>query len=141
MRGVAARRSQERSPARAGSFGQSQGPAPQRIIAEWSDGFQTHVSGALDGPLVILFEQDGANEAGDGRFVGEEKPASTKVSKSLCEVGASAVQPKHIAAESNWGEFETGPAQLAFFQVSLLNGDCDSGTFSPSALAKSYERR
>ncbi len=64
-----------------------------------------------------------------------------RLSESLCEVGSSAVQPKHIAAESNWGEFETGPAQLAFFQVSLLNGDCDAGTFSRSALAKSYERR
>jgi len=35
------------------------------------DGFHSHVSVALDGPLVIPFEQDRADEAGDGRVIGE----------------------------------------------------------------------
>ena len=30
------------------------------IIAQAGHGFQRHVAGALDGPLVVLFEQDGA---------------------------------------------------------------------------------
>src|SRR5712691_3572604 len=60
MRGVAGRRSEGQSPASAGSFGQPQGAARQRIIAEWGDGFQGHVSRSLDGPLIVLLEQDGA---------------------------------------------------------------------------------
>jgi len=36
------------------------------------DGFQGHVAGALDRPLVVLLEQDGADQAGDGVFIGED---------------------------------------------------------------------
>jgi hypothetical protein len=35
------------------------------IIAHGCDGFQRHVAGALDGPFVILFEQDRADEPDD----------------------------------------------------------------------------
>ena len=42
------------------------------IIAERGDGFQGHVAGTLDGPFVILFEQQGADEADDGGLVGED---------------------------------------------------------------------
>ena len=38
----------------------------------WPMVFQRHVYGALHGPLVVLFEQDGAHEAGDGVLVGED---------------------------------------------------------------------
>ncbi len=31
--------------------------ADERIIAHFGDGFQCHVAGPLDGPLIILFEQ------------------------------------------------------------------------------------
>ena len=41
------------------------------IIAERGDGFQGHVAGALDGPFIVLFQQDGPDEAGDGGLVGE----------------------------------------------------------------------
>jgi len=41
------------------------------IIAEWSDGFQRHVSCALHGPLIVLLDQDGADQSGDGGFVGK----------------------------------------------------------------------
>jgi hypothetical protein len=34
--------------------------------------FQRHVAGALDGPFVVLFEQDRADEAGDGVLIGED---------------------------------------------------------------------
>ena len=30
------------------------------------------MSGSLDGPLVVLFGQDGADQADDGGFVGED---------------------------------------------------------------------
>ena len=39
------------------------------IIARGSDGFQGQITGALDGPLVILLEKNGADEASDGVFV------------------------------------------------------------------------
>jgi hypothetical protein len=43
-----------------------------RIIAGGAHAFQADVAGALDGPLVVLFEQDGTDEAGDGGLVGED---------------------------------------------------------------------
>jgi hypothetical protein len=42
------------------------------IIAHCGDRFQCHVAGALDGPFVVLFEKDRADEARDGRFVGKD---------------------------------------------------------------------
>ena len=46
--------------------------ADARIIAQRRDGFQCHVAGTLDGPFIILFEQDRADEASDGVLVGED---------------------------------------------------------------------
>ena len=46
--------------------------ADERIIAQGGDGFQGHVAGALHSPLVVLFEQDGADESDDGVLVGED---------------------------------------------------------------------
>ena len=34
-------------------------------MADRRDGFQRHVAGSLDGPIVIVFHEDGADEAGD----------------------------------------------------------------------------
>jgi hypothetical protein len=42
------------------------------IIAQRRDGFQRHVASPLDRPLVVLLEQDGAHQAGDGVLVGED---------------------------------------------------------------------
>ena len=42
------------------------------IIAQRRDGFQAHVAGTLHGPLIILFEQQRANEANDCSLVGED---------------------------------------------------------------------
>jgi hypothetical protein len=42
------------------------------IIAQGRDGFQAHVAASLNRPFIVLFEQDGADEAGDGVFVGED---------------------------------------------------------------------
>ena len=42
------------------------------IIAQGRDGFQAHVSAALNRSFVILFEEEGADEAGDGVFIGED---------------------------------------------------------------------
>ena len=41
-------------------------------MAQGSDGFQRHVTGALNGPFIVLLEQDRADEAGDGGLVGED---------------------------------------------------------------------
>ena len=46
--------------------------ADVRIIAQLRDGFQRHVAGTLDGPFVVLLEQDHFDEADDGIFVRED---------------------------------------------------------------------
>jgi hypothetical protein len=46
--------------------------ADDRIIAEWRDGFQRHVAGALHGPFVVLFEQDSADQSDNGILVVED---------------------------------------------------------------------
>lgn len=46
--------------------------ADERIIAHLADGFQRHVSSALDCPFVILFEQDRADESDDSVVVGKD---------------------------------------------------------------------
>ena len=42
------------------------------MIGDRSEGLKGHVAGALDGPLVVLLEQDRANQSGDGGLVGED---------------------------------------------------------------------
>src|SRR5215468_7281471 len=62
-----------RSPASlAGGSGCHGGQLEDRILAQWSDGFQRHVAGALHGPLIVLLEQDCTDQAGDGSLVGED---------------------------------------------------------------------
>jgi hypothetical protein len=46
--------------------------ADSGIIAQRRDGFQCYVAGPLDGPFIVLFEQDRAYEANDRVFVGED---------------------------------------------------------------------
>ena len=40
-------------------------------MAQWGDGFQGHVAGSLYGPLIVLLEQQRADQADDGSLVGE----------------------------------------------------------------------
>jgi hypothetical protein len=42
------------------------------IIAERGDGFQSHVAGALDGPFIVLFQENRSDQSGDGGLVGED---------------------------------------------------------------------
>ena len=41
-------------------------------LAERRDRLKGHVAGPLDRPLVVLLEQEGADETGDRRLVGED---------------------------------------------------------------------
>jgi hypothetical protein len=41
----------------------------QVIMADRCDGFQGHLSRSLDRPVVVLLEEDGADQAGDGGLV------------------------------------------------------------------------
>jgi len=43
-----------------------------RIIGDGGDGLKGHVAGALDGPFVVLLEQDRADQPGNGGLVGED---------------------------------------------------------------------
>ena len=42
------------------------------IIAQGGDGFQRHIAGALDGPFVVLLQQDCADEPDDSLVVGKD---------------------------------------------------------------------
>ena len=46
--------------------------SPTKGIAQRRDGFQRHVAGPLHRPLIVLFEQDGADQTDDGVLVGED---------------------------------------------------------------------
>ena len=46
--------------------------ADERIIAQRGDGFQCHISGALNGPFIVLFEQQRTDQSDDGVFIGED---------------------------------------------------------------------
>ena len=46
--------------------------ADEGIIAQRSDGFQRHVSGALHGTLIVLFKQDRSDETNDRIVSGED---------------------------------------------------------------------
>ena len=48
------------------------GQLDERIVAQRSHGFQRHVAGALDGPFVVLLEEDGTDEPDDGLIIGED---------------------------------------------------------------------
>jgi hypothetical protein len=48
------------------------GQLDERIVAQRGHGFQRHITGALHGPLIVLFQEDGTDEPGDGLVVGED---------------------------------------------------------------------
>ncbi len=48
------------------------GQLDEGIVAQRCDGFQGHVARALDGPFVVLLEQDGTDEPDDSGLVGED---------------------------------------------------------------------
>ena len=48
------------------------GQLDDRIIAQRRDCFQAHVAAALHLPFIVLLEQQCADEARDGRLVGED---------------------------------------------------------------------
>lgn len=56
-----------RCPAGPDWSGGQNGQADLGTVAEWGDGFQGHVAGALDGPFIGLLEQQRADQAGDDR--------------------------------------------------------------------------
>ncbi len=40
--------------------------------SDGGDGFQRHVAGALDGPFIVLLEQDRLDQPDNGVFIGED---------------------------------------------------------------------
>src|SRR5512132_2902238 len=57
---------------RAGSCGRGSGQHEGEIIAHGGDGFQGHVAGPLHRPLIVLLEENGADQASDRSLVGED---------------------------------------------------------------------
>ncbi len=77
--------------------------ADERIIAHYGDGFQRHVAGPLDGPFIVVFEQQRADETNDGIVVG----------KDADDLGA----PLDLAVETfDW----IGAVQLRVFRRGIL---------------------
>ncbi len=48
------------------------GQLDEGIVAQRRPGFQGHVAGPLHGPFIVLFQQDGPDEADHGRVIGED---------------------------------------------------------------------
>ncbi len=81
-------------------------------IAHLVDGFQLHVASTLNGPLVVLLEEDGADEPDDGIAAGEDAddfhPALDLAVEALNGVGAvelGAVLPRecHVGQHAGLG--------------------------------------
>ena len=81
-------------------------------IAHLVDGFQLHVASTLNGPLVVLLEEDGADEPDDGIAAGEDAddfhPALDLAVEALDGVGAvelGAVLPRecHVGQHAAFG--------------------------------------
>lgn len=62
-------RSPAELPAVSGRHG---GQLDERIVAQRRDRFQGHITGPPNRPFVVLFQEDGADQAGDGRLVRED---------------------------------------------------------------------
>jgi hypothetical protein len=48
------------------------GQLDEWIIAQRSDGFQCHIARPIDRPFIVLLEQDGADQTGNGVVIGED---------------------------------------------------------------------
>jgi hypothetical protein len=54
------------------------GQLDEGILAQRCHGFQGHVAGALHGPLIVLFKEDGTDESDDGLVIGEDANTSVR---------------------------------------------------------------
>lgn len=77
------------------------------VIAHCRDCFQRHVSGALDGPFIVLFAQDGADEPCDGCFAGDDAddlcPAFDLAVEAFERIGAVELHPV-LGGEAHVGQ-------------------------------------
>jgi ubiquinone/menaquinone biosynthesis C-methylase UbiE len=75
-----------------------QGQSDDGVVADGRDAFQCDVAGDLDGPLIVLFEQDGAAEASGA--VAQPAPAILNYAASLSGLlftdGAGKVHRSHM---------------------------------------------
>ena len=81
--------------------------ADEGIIAQLANALQRHVAGSLDGPFVVLFQQQGADETDDGVVVGEDAdhvgaPLDLAV-EALDRIGAVELRPM-LLREGHVGE-------------------------------------
>jgi hypothetical protein len=65
-----------------------------RIIAQRRDCFQAHVAAALHRPFIVLLEQQCADEARDGRLVGEDADYISAPLDLAVEESSEALSPK-----------------------------------------------
>jgi hypothetical protein len=69
-----------------------------RVIAQGRDGFQGQVARALNGPLLVPFEQNGAEQVEDGRLVCEDADDLGPALDLAVEAAPLPRQPRHDPA-------------------------------------------
>ena len=134
--------------------------ADKRIIAHCSDGFQCHVAGSLDGPFIVLFEEQGTDQSDDGVVVGKDADdlcppldLAIQALDRICAVKLGPVLPgkghvgKHVllGAVHERGEFghlrpdligDIAPLGACGLRCVLGKGRCDEGgDDTPSSLS------
>ena len=134
------------------------------IIAQRGDCFQCHVAAALNRPLVVLFEQDGADQAGHGVLIREDadhfgSPLDLAIDPferiGRVQLGAVRGREAHVGEHVSLGLVEEGklrqfrtelvgdapPLRLCRLRVVLGKGGADEGgDDAPSALAGMRQR-
>jgi hypothetical protein len=109
------------------------------IMVQRRDGFQAHVAAALDGPFIVLFEQQGADQAGDGVLVGED--ATTSVRRLISPLRRSSGLMEWIFGRWSFGKVVNASTSASASSISAASlgslGRSGSATLRHCAVAAS----
>jgi hypothetical protein len=115
-----------------------------RIIAQRRDGFQAHVTAALNCPFVVLFEQQCADQACDRVLVGEDADhigAPLDLAVEAFKLKASTSVSASSISAASFGTFgaqligDRPPLLARGLGVLLHEGRADEGRYHAPALA------
>lgn len=89
-------------------------------MAQWCDGFQRHVASALDGPFIVLFEEDRSHKTDDGVPVGEESAGREAQRAPRKENSFHAVARQYRLRVSRRNELCCSPSRTSIGRKLLL---------------------